>query len=222
MYVKKGPYVVKPDKYENVHVWACQDRKIKFIVCVEEILFSKQERLCYFVNIVILNLDICSTQRFIKQVKYPSLDGGWHHVCTSWTCVDGRGAIYIDGSQTSFIDIGNGTKFPGGGTVFIGSIHVLDPPQLEGEITYMNLWDKVLSNARIENLALSCSAEAGNVLQWSLFAAMSVGNIQVVPFSACREKGIVLKCIIVVFLCNTYKYAPLTKQIIRRGIFVLL
>ncbi|RMX52837.1 hypothetical protein pdam_00011326, partial [Pocillopora damicornis] len=57
-----------------------------------------------------------STQRFNKQVKYPSLDGGWHHVCTSWTCVDGRGAIYIDGSQTSFIDIGNGTKFPGGGT----------------------------------------------------------------------------------------------------------
>ena len=86
----------------------------------------------------------------------------------------------------------------------------------------MNLWDKVLSNARIENLALSCSAEAGNVLQWSLFAAMSVGNIQVVPFSACREKGIVLKCISVVFLCNTYKYAPLTKQIIRRRIFVLL
>ena len=174
-----------------------------FTVCVEEILFLTQVKLCYFANIVILNLDICSTQRFNVQVKYPSLDGGWHHVCTSWTSVDGRGAISIDGSQTSFLGIGNGTKFTGGGKVFIGNTHVLDPPQLEGEITYMNLWDKVLSNARIENLALSCSAEAGNVLQWSLFAAMSVGNIQVVPFSACREKGIVLKCIIVVFLCNT-------------------
>ena len=147
-------------------------------------------KLCYFANIVILNLDICSTQRFNVQVKYPSLDGGWHHVCTSWTSVDGRGAISIDGSETSFLGIGNGTKFTGGGKVFIGNTHVLDPPQLEGEITYMNFWDKVLSNASIENLALSCSAEAGNVLQWSLFAAMSVGNVQVVPFSACRAKGI--------------------------------
>ncbi|CAH3169837.1 unnamed protein product [Pocillopora meandrina] len=131
-----------------------------------------------------------STQRFNTEVKYPSLDGGWHHVCTSWNSIDGRGAIFIDSSQTSFLGIGYGKKFTGGGKVFIGNTHVPDPPQLEGEITYMNLWDKVLSNASIENLALSCSAEAGNVLQWSLFAAMSVGNVQVVPFSACRAKGI--------------------------------
>ena len=168
-------------------------RQITYIylsVCVEEILFSKQEKLCYFVNIVILNLDICSTQRFNTEVKYPSLDGGWHHVCTSWNSIDGRGAIFIDSSQTSFLGIGYGKKFTGGGKVFIGNTHVPDPPQLEGEITYMNLWDKVLSNASIENLALSCSAEAGNVLQWSLFSAMLVGNVQVVPFSACRAKGI--------------------------------
>ncbi|PFX18451.1 Fibroleukin, partial [Stylophora pistillata] len=129
-----------------------------------------------------------STRGFNKQVKYPSLDGSWRHVCTSWTNVDGRGAIYIDDTQTPFLGIGNGTKFTGGGKVVIGSTHVVEPPLLGLEITYMNLWDKVLSTVSIENLAHSCGAEAGNVLQWSLFAAMSVGNVQVVPSSACRAK----------------------------------
>lgn len=131
----------------------------------------------------------CSTQGFNKQIKYPPLDGSWHHVCTSWTNADGRGAIYIDDTQTSFVGIGNGTKFTGGGKVVIGSTHVVELPLLGLEITYMNLWDKVLSTVSIKNIAHSCGAEAGNVLQWSLFAAMSVGNVQVVPFSACRAKG---------------------------------
>ena len=41
------------------------------------------------------------------------------------------------------------------------------------------------------------------------------------PFLRAEQKVlIVLKSIIIVFLCNTYKYAPLTKQIIRRRIFL--
>ena len=113
-------------------------------------------------------------------------------MCTTWRNDDGHGAIYIDGTQTSFTGMGSGIKFPVGGKVVIGSTYARHPPQLEGEITYMNLWDKVLSTTTIENLAHSCGGETGNVLHWSLFAAMVVGKVQYTPFSSCRSKGMAL------------------------------
>ena len=75
--------------------------------------------------------------------------------------------------------------------MFVGAVcsKCRNPCQFEGEITQMNLWDKALSGPSIQNLAHSCEAQTGNVLQWSLFAAMLSGEVQYVPFCACKTKG---------------------------------
>lgn len=122
-------------------------------------------------------------------MKFPTPDGSWHHLCVSWTNAGGVASAYMDGTRVSFSTIGDGVTFISGGRVLVGAVQAKNSQQLEGEVTYMNLWDKVLSEASIQSLAHSCQAETGNVLQWSFFAAMVVGAVQNVPFSACTSKG---------------------------------
>lgn len=135
-------------------------------------------------------LFVSSTGLYRISVNYFALDGDWRHVCVSWTNLDGKTDFYMGNTHKSFTKIGNGTVFNGGGRILVGSTFAVNnPQQFEGEITYMNLWDKVLSQTAIQNLAHSCEAETGNVLQWSFFAAMATGDVQYVPSSACLSKG---------------------------------
>lgn len=100
---------------------------------------------------------------------------------------------YIDGASTSFPErVGDGVTFSSGGRLLFGAVQAKASNQLEGEVSYVNVWDKVLSEASIQSIAHSCRAETGNLLQWSFFAAMAVGTVQYVPASACTSKGIVV------------------------------
>lgn len=99
----------------------------------------------------------------------------------------------MDGTSTSFSErIGDGVTFSGGGKLLFGAVQAKSSNRLEGEVSYVNLWDKVLSEASIQSIAQSCQAETGNLLQWSFFAAMAVGTVQYVPSSPCTSKGIVV------------------------------
>ena len=99
----------------------------------------------------------------------------------------------MDGAPTSFSEtIGDGVTFSSGGKLLFGAVQAKTLNQMEGEVTYVNLWDKALSEASIQSIAHSCRAETGNLLQWSFFAAMAVGTVQYVPASACTSKGIVV------------------------------
>ena len=125
-------------------------------------------------------------------MKFPTPDGSWHHLCVSWTNAGGVASAYMDSTRVPFSTIGDGVTFISRGRVLVGAVQAKNSQQLEGEVTYMNLWDKTLSEASIQSLAHSCQAETGNVLQWSFFAAMAVGAVQYVPFSACMSKGMVV------------------------------
>lgn len=104
----------------------------------------------------------------------------------------------MDGTPTSFSEkVGDGVAFEGGGKLLFGAVQAKSSNQLEGEVSYVNMWDKVLSEASIESIAHSCQAETGNLLQWSFFAAMAVGSVEYVPSSACTSKGIVVDCALV-------------------------
>lgn len=119
-------------------------------------------------------------------------DDIWHHACWTWKQDQGLVASYVDSSQEDFSGKATGATFKGGGKMWIGNVYGLTP-QLEGEITYMNIWDMVLSKASVQNLANSCGSEAGNVLHWSFFAAMIYGDVQISPYSSVFPKGMKFK-----------------------------
>ena len=114
-------------------------------------------------------------------------------MCVTWTQNDviqgGAASIYFDGSnianQQAFA---TGFTFQGGGTIWVGNVEGLNN-QFEGQITSMNMWDKVITTALIQSLASGYQTEAGNVLHWSFFAAMSHGNVQLSAYSSVSPKG---------------------------------
>lgn len=118
----------------------------------------------------------------------------WYHMCVTWTQNDdliqkGAASIYFDGSnianQQAFAP---GVTFQGGGTIWVGNVEGLHN-QFEGQITSMNMWDKVITTASIQSLASGYQTEAGNVLHWSFFAAMAHGNVQLSAYSSVSPKG---------------------------------
>ena len=97
----------------------------------------------------------------------------------------------MDGTPTYFPErVGDGVEFIGGGKLLFGAVQAKTSNQLEGEVSYVNLWDTVLSEASIQSIMHSCQTETGNLLQWSFFAAMAVGTVEYVPSSSCTSKGI--------------------------------
>ena len=125
-------------------------------------------------------------------MEFPAPDGSWHHLCVLWTNNGGVATAYRDGVPASFSErVGDGVAFNSGGNLLFGATKAKRSNQLEGEVSYVNLWDKVLSEASIQSIVHSCQAETGNLLQWSFFAAMTVGTLEYVPSSACTSKGIV-------------------------------
>lgn len=118
----------------------------------------------------------------------------WYHMCVTWTQNDfmqgGAASIYIDGSNiTNQQAFATGVTFQGGGTIWVGNVEGLNN-QFEGQITFMNMWDKVITTASIQSLASGYQTEAGNVLPWSFFVAMAHGNVQLSAYSSVSPKGI--------------------------------
>ncbi|XP_078681739.1 uncharacterized protein LOC144916486 [Branchiostoma floridae x Branchiostoma belcheri] len=96
-------------------------------------------------------------------------DGEWHAVCTTWRSSDGAWQLYADGVLTA-----SGSGFKVGGRVRTGGTWILGQHQdvvgggfnayqsFIGELSEVNLWDRVLSPAEI---AADCSYH-GNVIDW--------------------------------------------------------
>lgn len=117
-----------------------------------------------------------------------SLDDKWHHICCTWTQTGGMVAFYKDSSRSESSGKGEGASFSGGGSILIGR-SAKQNDQYEGQITYMNMWDRVLSEAFIQRLANFVEAEMGNVLHWSFFAAMTHGDVHYSLHSSISPKG---------------------------------
>lgn len=114
-------------------------------------------------------------------------------MCVTWTQNDvipgGAASLYFDGSNiTNQQAFATGVTFQGGGTIWVGNVEGLNN-QFEGQITSMNMWDKVITTASIQSLASGYQTEAGNVLHWSFFAAMAHGNVQLSAYSSVSPKG---------------------------------
>ncbi|XP_015748811.1 PREDICTED: neuronal pentraxin-2-like isoform X1 [Acropora digitifera] len=120
-------------------------------------------------------------------------DGKWHHVCTSWESADGSWNLYKDGSlEACGSRLKTGYKTKTDGILTIGQEQDAFGGRFDstqsyiGELTGLNIWNRVLSPNEIANMSKSCHLEEGNVKKWSDFKVGIRGNVRVITPSACE------------------------------------
>ncbi|XP_019624993.1 PREDICTED: uncharacterized protein LOC109470471 [Branchiostoma belcheri] len=129
-------------------------------------------------------------QNSIRMADPPVWDGEWHTVCTTWRSSDGAWQFYVDGDLTA-----SGSGFRVGGRVRRGGTWILGQDQdrvgggfeasqsFIGELSEVNLWDRVLSPAEI---AADCSYH-GNVIDWDTTNIRVFGEASRADYHRCAR-----------------------------------
>ncbi|KAL9978961.1 hypothetical protein ACROYT_G016546 [Oculina patagonica] len=120
-------------------------------------------------------------------------DGYWHHICASWENKAGSWKLYKDGvSQASGSGLKTGHVIKTDGILIIGQEQDsfgggFDGNQnYVGELTDLNMWNRVLNATEISNLSKSCHGGRGNVKKWSDFKVGIRGDVRVISPSVCE------------------------------------
>ncbi|KAL9959751.1 hypothetical protein ACROYT_G033106 [Oculina patagonica] len=115
----------------------------------------------------------------------PIVDDLWHHVCITWTNVDGKTQLFLDGVLKYDV---SGYKvditIPSGGILRIGQRqrdfggnHNLKY-SYHGKLAKMNMWSTVLHGSAIVALLRSPGAENGDVISWKdIRTSLINGNV---------------------------------------------
>lgn len=109
-------------------------------------------------------------------------DKKWHHMCVTFSGESGVFTQYVDGIRRKS-ETGVAQELDGGGTLSIGETFVAQGYQITG----FNLWDTILPEAEIKDLATSCLKGIGNVKHWLEFSdkAKAISAIKVHAPSVC-------------------------------------
>ncbi|XP_031552136.1 neuronal pentraxin-1-like [Actinia tenebrosa] len=120
-------------------------------------------------------------------------DDRWHHMCTTWSNNAGQVLVYKDGivaaRKTNFM---TGQVIRGGGTLIIGQEQDSVGGSFSasqcyiGDLTGLNIWNRVLGPNEISTMSRDCGAGEGNVLSWSdVISSNRQGQVQLVKPSTC-------------------------------------
>ena len=131
-------------------------------------------------NYVVLYIHRISTD-FFDDMK-------WHHLCITFSGESGVTTQYVDGVRRKS-GIGVAYELNGGGTLSIGETSAKNKQTYQ--ITGFNLWDKILPEAEMKDLATSCLKGIGNVKHWLEFSdkAKAIRAIKVNTPSVCLPPG---------------------------------
>ncbi|MEQ2216498.1 Neuronal pentraxin-2, partial [Xenoophorus captivus] len=109
----------------------------------------------------------------VAQLPLEVRDGKWHHICISWTTRDGQWEAYQDGEK-----LGTGDNLAAWHPIKPGGVIILGQEQdvvggrfdagqaFVGELSQVNIWDRVLKPVEIQSIANCSSYLAGNVISW--------------------------------------------------------
>jgi len=146
-----------------------------------EILINKMSQIQLWINDKLIQTGISAN------------DGFWHHICASWESKAGSWKIYKDGvSQAKGSGLKTGHVVNTNGILIIGQEQDsfgggFDATQnYIGELTDLNMWDRVLDASEVSNLSKSCHGGRGNVKKWSDFKVGLRGDVRVISPSTCE------------------------------------
>ena len=117
--------------------------------------------------------------------------GQWHHICFTWKNSDGSWELYQDGTKTAGDCLAKGHVIVAGGSLVLAQEqdNVGDAFQSKqafvGDLSGVNMWNKVLTGEEISSMSGQCHSEEGNVFKWSDFKSHVHGDAEVVEPSSC-------------------------------------
>ncbi|XP_034425730.1 neuronal pentraxin-2b isoform X1 [Hippoglossus hippoglossus] len=109
----------------------------------------------------------------VAQLPLEVRDGRWHHICICWTTRDGQWEAYQNGEK-----LGNGDNLAAWHPIKPGGVIILGQEQdvvggrfdagqaFVGELSQVNIWDRVLKPVEIQSMANCSSYIPGNVVSW--------------------------------------------------------
>ncbi|XP_017273775.1 neuronal pentraxin-2b [Kryptolebias marmoratus] len=109
----------------------------------------------------------------VAQLPLEVRDGKWHHICISWTTRDGQWDAYQDGEK-----LGTGDNLAAWHPIKPGGVIILGQEQdvvggrfdagqaFVGELSQVNIWDRVLKQTEIQSMANCSTYLPGNVISW--------------------------------------------------------
>ncbi|CAL8381647.1 neuronal pentraxin-2b isoform X1 [Gadus morhua] len=109
----------------------------------------------------------------VAQLPLAVRDGRWHHICVAWTTRDGQWEAYQDGES-----VGSGDNLAAWHPIKPGGVIILGQEQdvvggrfdagqaFVGELSQVNLWDRVLKPPEIRSMANCTTYLPGNVVSW--------------------------------------------------------
>ena len=120
-------------------------------------------------------------------------DGFWHHICASWENKAGSWKVYKDGvPQAGGVSFKTSQVIDTDGILVIGQEQDMfgggfDADQSYiGELTDLNIWNRVLGDSEVYHLSKSCHGGRGNVKKWCDFKVGLRGDVRVISPSACE------------------------------------
>ncbi|XP_031566477.1 C-reactive protein-like [Actinia tenebrosa] len=124
---------------------------------------------------------------------YPSvIDGKWHHLCATWQNFDGTYKFYIDGVKK----LGVKTSMRQGRVIQKGAL-LLGQEQdsykggfqasqsFQGNLSSVNMWNKVLNAQEVSALAKKCPTEEGNFISWSTLKTKKSSGVKLTCSNQC-------------------------------------
>ncbi|XP_078366166.1 uncharacterized protein LOC144650378 isoform X2 [Oculina patagonica] len=112
-------------------------------------------------------------------------NGRWHHICVTWENTAGSWKLFKDGSVAkSGTGLAKGHVIRDGGALVLGQEQDAVEGGFEqhesfvGQMTGVNIWNKVLTDKDIKYLYQSCRRGEGNVFKWRDFNHV-VGSVEI-------------------------------------------
>ena len=116
----------------------------------------------------------------------------WRHVCTTWENAAGSFYLYIDGARLVDRDgLNIDHVIDNNGIFILGQDQDSYGGELEeyqsfiGQMSSVNVWDRVLTTEEILHMSGNCSYGVGNYLRWSDFVTGLHGNVYKTSPPAC-------------------------------------
>ena len=118
-----------------------------------------------------------------SEIPQPIFDGKWHHFAVSWSKSSGEVKVYVDGNIIKSTSMAAGKDIKEGALVlgqdqdsYLGGYQKFQ--SFQGNLTSVNMWDKILPSDEIAMLAKKCPSGEGNVIKWRDIVPFKNGNVQ--------------------------------------------